>query len=129
MASSHTPKTLKAFLNKANEEPLYGLFLLSFSPTLAEIAGHAGYDFVIVNMEHSHGGISEALPCLQALVAIQTPTILRLLESSVEWAKKALDLGPQGIMFPVIDDPELVKKAISYCQYPPHGVRGAAHLV
>ncbi|KAL4651307.1 hypothetical protein ACB092_01G150400 [Castanea dentata] len=129
MASSDTPKTLKAHLNKANEEPLYGLFLLSFSPTQAEIAGHAGYDFVVVDMEHNHGGISEALSCLQALAAAQTLAILRLLESSVAWAKKALDLEPQGIMFLVIDDLELAKKAVSYCRYPPNGVRGAAHPV
>ena len=80
-------------------------------------------------MEHGHGGISEALPCLQALAAIQTPAILKLPESSAEWAKKALDLGPQGIRFPVIDDPELAKKAVSYYQYPPNGVRGEAHPV
>lgn len=120
-------KTLKARLN--NGETLYGIFLVSFSPTLAEISGHAGYDFVVVDMEHGHGGISEALSCLHALAATRTPAILRLPENSPTWAKKALDLGPDGLMFPMIDDPDSAKKAISYCKYPPAGVRGAAHPI
>ncbi|PIA48833.1 hypothetical protein AQUCO_01300032v1 [Aquilegia coerulea] len=124
---STTPKTLKSRL--ANGETLYGIFLLSFSPTLAEIAGLAGYDFVVVDMEHGHGGISDALPCLYALAATGTPAILRLPESNATWAKKALDLGPQGIMFPMIENPKSAKKAVSYCRFPPSGVRGSAHTV
>ncbi|GFP89313.1 2-keto-3-deoxy-l-rhamnonate aldolase [Phtheirospermum japonicum] len=119
----HPPSRLK------NGETLYGIFLLTFSPTIAEIAGHAGYDFAVVDMEHGHGGISSALPCLHALAATNTAAILRLPESSAAWAKKALDLGPQGIMFPMIDNPKLARKAVSYCRFPPNGVRGSAHTI
>nr|DAD17998.1 TPA_asm: hypothetical protein HUJ06_019461 [Nelumbo nucifera] len=121
------PKTLKARL--AEGETLYGMFLLSFSPTIAEIAGLAGYDFVVVDMEHGHGSISDALPCLHALTAAGTHAILRLPESCPMWAKKALDLGPQGVLFPMIDGPKSAKKAVSYCRFPPAGVRGSAHTV
>ncbi|CAA2956530.1 uncharacterized protein LOC111371747 [Olea europaea var. sylvestris] len=127
VVSSDQPQTLKARLK--NGETLYGIFLLSFSPTLAEIAGLAGYDFAVVDMEHGHGGISDALPCLHALAATNTAAILRLPESSATWAKKALDLGPQGIMFPMIDSPKSARKAVSYCRFPPSGVRGSAHTV
>ncbi|KAF9616432.1 hypothetical protein IFM89_029686 [Coptis chinensis] len=121
------PKTLKSRL--ANGETLYGLFLLSFSPTLAEIAGLAGYDFVVVDMEHGPGGISDALPCLHALAATGTSAILRLPESTAAWAKKALDIGPQGIMFPMIENSKSAKKAVSFCRFPPGGVRGSAHTL
>uniref|UniRef100_A0A7N0UV38 HpcH/HpaI aldolase/citrate lyase domain-containing protein n=1 Tax=Kalanchoe fedtschenkoi TaxID=63787 RepID=A0A7N0UV38_KALFE len=120
-------KTLKSRLRDG--ETLYGLFLLSFSPTLAEIAGLAGYDFVVVDMEHGPGGITDALHCLHALAASGTSAILRLPECCPTWAKKALDLGPQGIMFPMIDTPKLAKKAVSYCRFPPAGIRGSAHTV
>lgn len=80
-------------------------------------------------MEHGHGGISAALPCLHALAATNTAAILRIPESSAEWAKKALDLGPQGIMFPMIDGPKSARKAVSYCRFPPNGVRGSAHTI
>ncbi|XP_004309584.1 PREDICTED: uncharacterized protein LOC101294232 [Fragaria vesca subsp. vesca] len=124
---STTPQTLKSRLQ--NGDTLYGIFLLSFSPTLAEIAGLSGYDFVVVDMEHGPGGISEALSCLRALAATQTPAILRLPESSATWAKKALDLGPQGIMFPMIESSKEAEKAVSYCRFPPAGIRGSAHTV
>ena len=122
-----TPRTLKSRLH--NGDTLYGLCLLSFSPTMAEIAGLAGYDYVVVDMEHGPGGISNALSCLHALAATRTPAILRLPENCPTWAKKALDLGPQGIMFPMIQTPEAAKQAVSYCRFPPKGVRGSANTV
>ncbi|KAG8390801.1 hypothetical protein BUALT_Bualt01G0121300 [Buddleja alternifolia] len=97
-SSSSRPQSLKSRLK--NGETLYGNFLLTFSPTIAEIVGLAGYDFVVVDMEHGHGGISAALSCLRALAATNTAAILRLPESSATWTKRALDIGPQGIMFP-----------------------------
>ncbi|XP_068635041.1 uncharacterized protein [Aristolochia californica] len=124
---SSRPNTLKSRL--AHGETLYGIFLLGFSPTFAEIAGLAGYDFAVVDMEHGPGGISDALPCIRALAASGTPAILRLPESSADWTKKALDLGPEGIMFPMIESPKAAKKAVSYCRFPPDGVRGSAHTV
>ncbi|KAJ8768359.1 hypothetical protein K2173_021512 [Erythroxylum novogranatense] len=127
ISSLTSKKSLKSLLQSG--ETLYGLFLLSFSPTLAEIAGLSGYDFVVVDMEHGPGGITEALHCLRVLAATETPAIIRLPDCCPVWAKKALDLGPQGIMFPMIDSPKMAKKAVSYCRFPPAGVRGSAHTV
>ncbi|KAA8538155.1 hypothetical protein F0562_027763 [Nyssa sinensis] len=56
--------------------------------------------------------VSTTLPCMHALAASRTPAVLRLLESCAEWAKKALDLGPQGIMFPMIEGPKCARKAV-----------------
>lgn len=125
--ASSNCNSIKSHLRKG--ETLYGLFLRSFSPVLAEITGHAGYDYVVVDMEHGYGDIPDALPSLQALSATGTPAILRLPECSQTWAKKALDVGPQGVTFPLIDTPEMARKAVSYCRYPPNGLRGAAHPV
>ncbi|XP_038990412.1 uncharacterized protein LOC103723178 [Phoenix dactylifera] len=108
---SPEPRILKSRLVAG--ETLYGLFLLRSSPTLAEIAGLAGYDYMVVNMEHGSGSIVEALPCLHALAAARTPAILRLPELSAACAKKALDLGPQGLMFPVIESPGAAELAVS----------------
>ncbi|ESW25269.1 hypothetical protein PHAVU_003G021600 [Phaseolus vulgaris] len=121
------PLNLKSRLR--NGDTLYGLFLLSFSPTLAEIAALAGYDFVVVDMEHGPGSIRDALPCIHALAAANTAAILRVPESTAVWAKKALDLGPQGIMFPMIDTAQSARQVVSFCRYPPDGLRGAAHPI
>ncbi|KAL8138871.1 hypothetical protein V2J09_004872 [Rumex salicifolius] len=110
-------------------ETLYGIFVDSFSPVLAEIVGHAGYDFAVIDMEHGFGGITESLSCLHALSSSQTPAILRLPETSAVWAKKALDLGPMGLMFPMVHSPEMAQQAVSFSKYPRAGVRGVAHPI
>ncbi|XP_054823983.1 uncharacterized protein LOC129321982 [Prosopis cineraria] len=117
-------KSLKARLHAG--ECLYGMSFLSFSPTMAEIAGWAGYDFIIIDLEHGFGGISEALRCIHALTSANTPVIVRVPEVNHVWVKKVLDLGPHGLIFPLIDGPETAKRAVSYCRYPPDGVRGVA---
>ncbi|XP_028774689.1 uncharacterized protein LOC114731641 [Neltuma alba] len=124
-AGSSITKSLKARL-RCGGETLYGLLLASFSPTLTEIAGLAGYDFVVIDLAHGHGDIANALSCLRALCSTQTPAIIRLPENSETWAKKALDLGPQGLIFPLVNHPDSARAAVSYSHYPPKGVRGAA---
>ncbi|RYR63820.1 hypothetical protein Ahy_A04g021577 isoform F [Arachis hypogaea] len=123
-------KSLKACLTSVGnreQEPLYGLFLATFSPTMAEIAAHSGYDFAVIDMLYGYGDIPHVLPCLHALSATHTPSLIRLPESSAVWAKKALDIGPAGLIFPGINSPKSAQDAVSYCAYPPKGVRGAAH--
>ncbi|KAI4313752.1 hypothetical protein L6164_026707 [Bauhinia variegata] len=127
ISAAKCPRNLKSRLK--NGETLYGMFLLSFSPTIAEIAGLAGYDFLVVDMEHGHGGVSDALPCLHAIAAAGAAAIIRVPETCPTWAKKALDLGPQGIMFPMIESSKDAKKAVSYCRFPPEGIRGSAHPI
>lgn len=116
--------TLKERLR--NGEQLYGAFSVSFSPVVAEILGWSGYDFVVVDMEHGPGDTMAALPILQALASTGTPAILRIPANDPVWAKKALDLGPAGIMFPMINDASAARDAVSACRYPPAGIRGAA---
>lgn len=117
-------RTLKERLRDG--EQLYGAFSVSFSPVVAEILGWAGYDYVVVDMEHGPGDTMAAVPMLQALASTGTPAILRLPVNDPVWAKKALDLGPAGIMFPMINDATAARDAVRSCRYPPAGVRGAA---
>uniref|UniRef100_A0A804QUU7 HpcH/HpaI aldolase/citrate lyase domain-containing protein n=1 Tax=Zea mays TaxID=4577 RepID=A0A804QUU7_MAIZE len=93
----------------ADGDTLYVLFLLSFSRTLAALAG---YDYVVVDMEHGLGRIPEALACLRVLDAARTPAVLCLPEASAVWAKKALDLGPAGLILPAIESPEAAAEAV-----------------
>ncbi|KAG6557494.1 hypothetical protein Mapa_000767 [Marchantia paleacea] len=108
-------------------EKLYGAFSLSFSNVVAEILGWAGYDFVVVDMEHGPGDTFAALPVLQALAATNTSAVIRLPVNDPALVKKALDLGPAGIMFPMIENAEEARRAVAACRYPPFGIRGAAH--
>ncbi|KAL0688244.1 hypothetical protein Bca4012_087921 [Brassica carinata] len=120
-------RSLKTRLREG--ENLYGLFLLSFSPEMAEIASYAGYDFIVVDMEHGAGGVREALTCIRAVEAAGSSTVLRVPDNCQAWTKKALDLGPDGIMFPMIETGKAASDAVSYCRYRPDGLRGCAYSI
>lgn len=125
MSSLQEPKSIKSRLSGG--EQLYGAFMVSFSTVVAEILGYAGYDFVVVDMEHGPGDTISALSILQTLAGTGTPAILRLPFNDPVLVKKALDLGPAGLMFPMIEDAEGARRAVAACRYPPQGIRGAAH--
>ncbi|MCO5600895.1 hypothetical protein L7F22_055012 [Adiantum nelumboides] len=113
----------------ASDEPLYNAFLCSFSPTLAKILGQVGYDYVVLDMEHGPGDTFVALPCMQALAAAGVLAIAHIAANDPMLIKKAMDLGPQGVMVPMIETTTDAKKAIASCQYSPRGNRRAAHPV
>ncbi|XP_006414680.2 uncharacterized protein LOC18029316 [Eutrema salsugineum] len=120
-------RSLKTRLREG--ENLYGLFLLSFSPEMAEVAAFAGYDFIVIDLEHGAGGIREALHCIRAVEAAGSSTVLRVPDNCQAWTKKALDLGPAGIMFPMIETGKAASDAVSYCRYRPKGLRGCAYTI
>lgn len=66
---------------------------------------------------------------LRALQVNNTPAVVRIPEHSAAWAKKVLDLGPAGIVFPMVESAEMAEECVGFCRYPPRGVRGAAHTV
>ncbi|XP_028794280.1 uncharacterized protein LOC114749907 [Neltuma alba] len=102
------PRSLKARLQ--NGECLYGMSLQSFSPTMAEIAGWIGYDFIMIDLEHGLGGISETLRCIHALNSSNTPVIVCIPKVNHVWVMKVLDLGPHGLIFPL--DGIMIEKAV-----------------
>ncbi|MCO5550022.1 hypothetical protein L7F22_003499 [Adiantum nelumboides] len=121
---SDQPSSLKARLAQGHR--LYGASFCSSSPPLAEIMGYCGFDYVVVDMEHGPGSTLDALPCLQALKAAGAFSVIRIPVNDPTWAKKALDLGPDGIMIPMVQTAEEAVMAVAACRYPPKGIRGAA---
>jgi len=99
---------------------------VSFSPVVAEILGWGGYDFVVVDMEHGPGDTMATLSILQVLASTNTPAIIRIPANDPVWAKKALDMGPAGIMIPMVNTADEARAAVKACRYPPAGIRGAA---
>src|SRR6187551_1020720 len=107
-------------------ETLYGTFLNLASPVATETAARAGFDWVVIDLEHGAGTEADLLPNLYALGATSTAAIVR--PPSVERLRigRALDLGAHGIMVPRVDTPEQAREAVSYMRYAPDGARGLA---
>ena len=107
-------------------ETLFGTFLGLASPIAAEICARAGFDWVIVDMEHGSGAEGDLLASLLAIGT--TPAAAMVRPQSAERLRigRALDLGAHGLMIPRIDAPEQASEAISFMRYPPDGLRGLA---
>ena len=104
-----------------------GIFLQSFSPVVAEMIGWLGYDFAVIDLEHGFGDTSNCLPILQSLDSSGTSSMIRCQSNDPVYLKKILDLGPQGVLIPMVNNAVEAEKAVSSCHYPPKGIRGVAH--
>ena len=101
-----------------------GLWISLCSNVVAEVTAHAGYDWALVDMEHTPNDYLSVLGQLQAFAASDTTAIVR-----VEWndpvaVKRLLDMGALGLLFPMIGSVSEAKEAVAATRYPPHGVRG-----
>ena len=95
-------------------------------PSIAEIMGQAGYDWVAVDMEH--GAISaHQLPDLfRALELGNTLPLVRLAHSHFKDCKQALDAGAGGVIVPMIVSADQLSKVRDATRWPPSGNRGVA---
>jgi 2-dehydro-3-deoxyglucarate aldolase/4-hydroxy-2-oxoheptanedioate aldolase len=107
-------------------ETLFGTFLNLGSPTATELCARAGFDWVIIDLEHGAGSESDLLANLHAVGSTPTAALVRPRSGERLRIGRALDLGAHGIMVPRIDLPDQAAEAISFMRYPPDGTRGLA---
>ena len=81
-----------------------GLWLQMGNATTAEIAGLAGYDWVMIDHEHGPGDFQSAVAQMQALAAFPTTALMRVPWNDQVYIKRALDSGAEGIMVPMIEN-------------------------
>lgn len=93
-------------------------------PCITELIGNIGYDFVWLDTEHSPTDYETLLMQIIAARAARTASIVRVPANEPHLAKRVLEMGPDGIMFPMINTAEDAKKAMDACIYPPNGARG-----
>ena len=92
--------------------------------SVAEIMGHAGYDWVAVDLEHGSIDISQLPGIFRALELGGTTPLVRLAEGTPKDCKRALDAGAAGVIIPMINSAENLRSTIAACCWPPAGSRG-----
>lgn len=120
-------KKLKQQLD--NGEVLMGTFLSLGHPITTEIVAGAGFDWVIIDLEHGLGSESGVSQQLQALKSTNVAAIVRVEGYQRQRIHRVLDLGADGIMCPRIDNGNEAALAVKAMQYPPEGIRGVAKMV
>jgi 4-hydroxy-2-oxoheptanedioate aldolase len=108
---------------KSEGRPSFGAWFSSGSPVIAELAGRAGLDWVLLDTQH--GSVSEAdlLPCLQAVSLGGSPALVRVGSADPRLIMRALDLGAAGVVVPLVSTPEQAAAAVAATRYPPAGIR------
>jgi 2-dehydro-3-deoxyglucarate aldolase len=93
-------------------------------PSVAEIMGQAGYDWVAVDMEHGAVAVHQLPDLFRALELGNTLPLARIAHGQPKDCKQALDAGAGGIIVPMIESAEQLVAVRDACRWPPAGMRG-----
>ena len=105
-------------------EPQLGAFLGLPSPSLTEMLGLAGFDFVILDAEHGAFDLAQLEECLRAATSVGVSCVVRVGGLNSHAVQTVLDLGAEGIQVPQVESAEGARKAVEFSHYPPAGLRG-----
>ncbi len=95
---------------------------------LYEICGRLGYDYVWIDNEHAGMTFPMIYSGVVGANAGGSAALVRVGGHDVTDIKPVLEMGPQGIIFPMVNTPEQAERIIGFCQYPPKGVRSFGPL-
>ena len=104
-------------------ERLIGGQLRFGTPAIAELFGHAGYDFLVIDGEHAPQTPVGVQTQLQAAGCTRTTPLVRLGRTDPDEMRLYLDMGAKGIVVPVIRTAAQARAGAEACRYPPRGTR------
>jgi 2-dehydro-3-deoxyglucarate aldolase/4-hydroxy-2-oxoheptanedioate aldolase len=107
-------------------ETLFGTFLGLGSALAVEACALAGFDWLLVDLEHGGGDEGVLVHQQQAADAHGVPLLVRVESTERIRAGRVLDLGAAGVMFPRVETASQVEEAVRHLRYPPDGDRGVA---
>ncbi|WWC60047.1 uncharacterized protein I303_102610 [Kwoniella dejecticola CBS 10117] len=121
----HHTFDLRSRMAISREKPMIGTFFAGFPyPNVARMVGQAGYDYVLLDWEHTPftpESIVELIKTIQYAGEGKSAVVVRV--PSLDHQYAAWDAGASGIIFPHISTVEQAQKAISACRFPPVGNR------
>src|SRR6266581_3691378 len=106
--------------------PQIGLWSSLSSPYTVEVIAGAGFDWLLLDMEHSPNDLESLLAQLQAAAPYGTHPVVRVPWNDMVTIKRVLDIGAQSLLVPYVSSAQEAAAAVSYTRYPPGGVRGVA---
>ena len=111
-----------------DEGPAVGNWISIGHPAIAEISAVPGFDFVVIDTEHTSIGIETLEDMIRAVEAGDSGVepIVRIPWNDPVRIKRVLDLGAAGVMIPMIETVEAAEDAVNAMRYPPRGIRGVA---
>ncbi|MFC2116525.1 HpcH/HpaI aldolase/citrate lyase family protein [Bacteroidota bacterium] len=110
-------------------ETVHGCWLNMGSSVSAEIVSGAGFDWLLIDLEHGFQTDRDVLPQLQAMRHSGVLPCVRVESNQLQRVQKVLDTGAMGVMFPRLYTLEAVRQSVAALKYPPGGIRGIAKMI
>lgn len=102
----------------------FGSWITLGHSSIAEIMCGAGFDWLVVDMEHSAITISEAQQLIQVIELSGVAPLVRVGQNNPNTIKRAMDCGAHGVIVPMVNSRHDALRAVSAVKYPPVGARG-----
>lgn len=116
---------MTAFKQKLlNQEKVFGTQVMMNDPAITDIFTSFGYDFLWIDTEHSPIDYAMLLQHITLCEAKGAAAMVRMHIDDYNHTKRVLEMGPSGVIFPMINTREDAEKAIRSTYYPPRGNRG-----
>ena len=122
-------QAVRAFREKIGHSPVFGPFSKTCDPAMIEAMGHAGFDFVILDMEHGPNGLETLQHLVRAAELSGLLPIVRTRPGNTELIGMALDIGAAGVQAPQVATPEEAAAAVAAAKFSPRGERGVCRYV
>lgn len=101
-----------------------GLWNTIPGPVVTELLAGAGFDWVMIDTEHSPTDVNDTLGMMQAVAGYPASALVRVASNDAVLIKRVLDLGAQTIMVPYVQTADDARRAVEAMRYPPRGIRG-----
>lgn len=108
---------------------IYGPFMKTSDPMFVEIAGIAGFDFVILDKEHGAASLQDQQNNIRASLVREMLPIIRVNELTENAIGACLDIGACGVQVPHITTAKEARLVVEYSKYYPKGMRGMCRFV
>ncbi|MGO0063832.1 HpcH/HpaI aldolase family protein [Brevibacillus fluminis] len=111
----------------AEGKPQVGTFVKIFSAEIIELLGMAGFDFIVIDMEHTTLSFAQVEQMVRVADLHGMSSMVRIPDASRSSVLRALDLGATGIQVPQLLDEGEVRDVVDKAKYPPDGTRGVTY--
>lgn len=118
------PNTLRRDLIAG--KTLIGCWASLASPITTEVLGVAGFDWVLLDGEHSPNDVTTFIPQLMALKDSASAPVVRPSSNEAVEIKRLLDAGFYNFLVPFVESADDARRAVAATRYPPQGIRGVS---
>lgn len=104
--------------------PVFGGWIQIGHPSVAEIMGKAGFDWIAVDAEHAAIDLETTVALLRAMAPYAAVPLVRVPHNDLMWIRRVMDAGAGGVIVPMVNTADDARRAVEAAKYPPAGVRG-----